>query len=50
VSSFKPPGNNSDFEPALSPVPAIGEHTRAILEELQFSPEQIEKFFEDEVV
>ncbi len=50
VSSFKPPGNNSDFEPALSPVPAIGEHTRAILEELQFSPEQIENFFEDEVV
>ena len=50
VSSFAPPGNNSDFEPTISAVPAIGEHTRAILEELEFSAEEIDGFYEHEVV
>lgn len=50
VSSFAPPGNNSDFEPTITAVPAIGEHTRAILEELDFSAAQIDDFYEHEVV
>ncbi|MDA1372378.1 MAG: CaiB/BaiF CoA-transferase family protein [Proteobacteria bacterium] len=50
VSSFAPPGNNSDFEPTITAVPAIGEHTRAILEELEFSAAQIDDFYEHQVV
>jgi len=50
VSSFKPPGNNYDFEPTLSPVPALGEHTKKILTELEFSAEEIEIFYVNKVV
>jgi crotonobetainyl-CoA:carnitine CoA-transferase CaiB-like acyl-CoA transferase len=50
VSSFKPPGNNYDFEPTLSPVPALGEHTKKILTELEFSAEEIENFYVNKVV
>jgi len=50
VSGLKPPGNNSSFAPALGPVPAIGEHTRAILSELGFDEKAINGFFRDEVV
>ena len=50
VSGLKPPGNNSSFAPALGPVPAIGEHTRAILSELGFEEKTIDGFFRDGVV
>ena len=50
VSGFKPPGNNNAFEPSLSPVPALGEHTKQILEELNYSAAEIEKFYIDKVV
>lgn len=50
ISSFKPPTNNSEFEPTLSAVPAVGEHSRKILKELDFSNEEIDRFFANEVV
>lgn len=50
VSSFKPPGNNSSFKPALGPVPATGEHTREILQELGFDGSEIEEFYQQGVV
>ncbi len=50
IRGFKPPGNNSDFEPTLGPVPALGEHTRAILSELDFSAAEIESLYAEEVV
>ncbi len=34
---FKPPFNFEDVEPAMGPVPALGEHTNAILRELGYS-------------
>ncbi|HZQ73791.1 MAG TPA: CaiB/BaiF CoA-transferase family protein [Burkholderiales bacterium] len=34
---FKPPFNFEDVEPAMGPVPALGEHTNAILQELGYS-------------
>ena len=45
VTGFKPPANNSDFEPTLGAVPAIGQHTRSILSELAFDDTEIEEFY-----
>jgi itaconate CoA-transferase len=50
VKSFKPPGNNSSFEPSLGPVPALGEHTVDILSDLGFDASEIKRFQENEVV
>ena len=50
VKSFKPPGNNSSFEPSLGPVPALGEHTTGILSDLGFDTSEIKRFQENEVV
>jgi itaconate CoA-transferase len=38
---LKPPFNLSGFEPRLDPVPALGEHTRAILAELGYAEREI---------
>ena len=39
---LKPPFNLSGFEPRLDPVPALGQHTRAILAELGYAEREIE--------
>jgi crotonobetainyl-CoA:carnitine CoA-transferase CaiB-like acyl-CoA transferase len=39
---LKPPFNLSGFEPRMGPVPALGEHTRAILAELGYAEREIE--------
>ena len=38
---LKPPFNLDGMEPRLDPIPAVGEHTAAILAELGFGPEEI---------
>ena len=50
VKSFKPPGNNSSYEPSLGPVPALGEHTEEILSDLGFEANEIKQFQDNEVV
>jgi len=50
VKSFKPPGNNSSYEPSLGPVPALGEHTAQILADLGFEASEIKRFQENKVV
>ena len=47
---LKPPFNLSEFEPRLDPVPALGEHTRAILAELGYAGREIETLREDGAV
>jgi itaconate CoA-transferase len=42
LDALKPPFNLSEFEPRMDPVPAIGEHTRAVLSELGYSEREIE--------
>jgi len=39
---LKPPFNLSGFAPRLDPVPALGQHTRAILAELGYGEREIE--------
>ena len=42
IDAMKPPFNLSGFEPRMDPVPALGEHTRAILEELGYDAGAVE--------
>jgi crotonobetainyl-CoA:carnitine CoA-transferase CaiB-like acyl-CoA transferase len=41
IDSLKPPFNLSDFEPRMEPIPALGEHTGAILAELGYDEAEI---------
>jgi itaconate CoA-transferase len=43
IDALKPPFNLDGMEPRMDAVPAAGEHTRAILEELGYSAAQIER-------
>ena len=40
---LKPPLNLAGEEPRMGPLPALGEHTGAILAELGFGPAQVER-------
>jgi len=42
LDMLKPPFNLSGFEPRMDPVPALGEHTRAILGELGYAEREID--------
>jgi itaconate CoA-transferase len=42
VPALLPPGMPDGFEPRMDPVPALGEHTDAILSELGYEPERIQ--------
>ena len=50
VSTFLPPTNNSEFDPVISPVPALGEHSQKILDELGFTNHEIQMFQNSKVV
>ena len=42
VPALLPPGSWDDGDPRMDPVPALGEHTGAILESLGYSAAQLE--------
>jgi itaconate CoA-transferase len=42
VEMLKPPFNLSGFEPRMDAIPALGEHSRAILSELGYSEREVE--------
>jgi itaconate CoA-transferase len=43
LDALKPPFNLDGMEPRMDPVPALGEHTRAVLAELGYSGEEIDR-------
>jgi itaconate CoA-transferase len=43
VPALKPPGRSDAFEYRMDPIPAVGEHTGAILRELGFAGEDVER-------
>jgi crotonobetainyl-CoA:carnitine CoA-transferase CaiB-like acyl-CoA transferase len=42
IDALKPPFNLDGMEPRMDPVPAVGEHTRAILREIGYSAAEID--------
>ena len=47
IAALKPPFNLSGFEPRMDPVPALGEHSRAILTELGYSDSDVQRLAGD---
>lgn len=45
-----PPGHNSAFTPRMDPIPALGEHTDALLAELGYAPDDILRLHEQGAV
>ena len=50
IDALKPPFNLSEFEPRMDAVPALGEHTHALLAELGYENAAIEKLGAEGVV
>jgi itaconate CoA-transferase len=43
IDALKPPFNLDAMEPRMDPVPAVGEHSRAILAELGFNEKEVDR-------
>jgi itaconate CoA-transferase len=50
IDALKPPFNLSDFEPKMDAVPALGEHTRALLAELGYASAEIDRLAGEGVI
>ena len=50
IDMLKPPFNLSGFEPRMDAIPALGEHSRAILGELGYSPAQMDRLAADKAI
>jgi itaconate CoA-transferase len=50
IDALRPPFNLSQFSPRMDPVPALGEHGRAILAELGYSATEIDRLASEKVL
>jgi itaconate CoA-transferase len=50
IAAIKPPFNLDGFEARMDAIPALGEHSRAILAELGFGPGEIERMAREKII
>jgi itaconate CoA-transferase len=50
VAAMKPPFNLDGFEPRMDALPAVGEHSRAILDELGFGSVEIDRMKSENII
>jgi itaconate CoA-transferase len=50
VKALRPPARLDGFEPAMGPVPAVGQHSEAVLEELGFERDTIQQWKQSGVI
>ena len=50
IDALRPPFNLSQFSPRMDPIPALGEHGRAILAELGYSATEIDRLASEKVL
>lgn len=50
IDALKPPANIDGMEPRMAAVPAVGEHSRAILAELGYGRADIDRLHEEKVI
>jgi itaconate CoA-transferase len=50
IDALKPPFNLDGMQPRMDPVPAVGEHTRGILQEIGYSAAEIDRLVADGAV
>ena len=50
VPALLPPGRNAAFTPRMDPIPALGQHTDALLAELGYAPADIQRLHEQGAV
>jgi len=50
IEAIKPPFNLDRFEPRMDPIPALGEHSRAILSELGFEAADIQAMAKSKII
>ena len=50
IDALKPPANLDGMEPRMDPVPAVGEHSRALLGELGYSAAEIARLEEEKAL
>ena len=50
IDALKPPFNLSGFEPRMDPIPALGEHSRAILQELGYGAAEVDRLAAEKAI
>ncbi len=50
IKAMRPPGMPESFDPRMDPIPAVGEHTAAILEEIGYGEAEIERLRAAQVI
>ena len=50
LPALRPPGDNDSFAPRMDPIPALGEHSVAILREIGYGAQQIERLRAEQAI
>jgi len=50
VPALRPPGDNDSFAPRMDPIPGLGEHSAAILREIGYGAQEIERLQAEQAI